>query len=65
SKKHFTAKTPRAQRERPAACGGFGVCGIPEVQVEGEYLGDPRDKDIRNCVPCDVNQIKKALKEAQ
>jgi hypothetical protein len=30
-----------------------------------ENLGDPRDKDIRNCVPCDVNQIKKALKEAQ
>lgn len=39
--------------------------GTPEVQVEGEYLGDPRDQDIRNCVPCDVNQIKKALKEAR
>jgi hypothetical protein len=39
--------------------------GIPEVQLEGEHLGDPRDKDIRDCAPCDVNQIKKALKEAQ
>jgi len=39
--------------------------GSPEALVEGEYLGDLRDRDIRNCVPCDVNQIKKALREAR
>jgi hypothetical protein len=44
----------------PGAAGGS-----PEVQVDGEYLGDPLDKDIRNCVPCDVNQIKKAIQEAR
>jgi hypothetical protein len=37
----------------------------PRIRVEGEYLGDIRDSNIRNCVPCDVNQIKKAIREAR
>lgn len=44
----------------PGAAGGS-----PEVTVEGEYLGDIRDRDVRNCVPCDVNRIKKAIREAR
>jgi hypothetical protein len=44
----------------PGAAGGS-----PQVQVDGEYLGDPRDSALHNCVPCDVNQIKKAIREAR
>jgi hypothetical protein len=43
-----------------------GADGAPSrIRVEGEYLGDIRDSNIRNCVPCDVNQIKKAIREAR
>jgi hypothetical protein len=36
-----------------------------EVRVEGEYLGDLRNRDLANCVPCDVSQIKKAIRETR
>jgi hypothetical protein len=39
--------------------------GSPEVRVDGEYLGDPRDRDVYNCLDCDVNKIKKAIREAR
>ena len=43
-----------------------GGAGAPtEVRVEGEYLGDIRNRDLANCVPCDVNQIKKAIRGAR
>ncbi len=43
-----------------------GATGAPiEVRVVGEYLGDLRNRDLANCVPCDVNQIKKAIREAR
>ena len=37
----------------------------PVVRVEGEYLGNPLDSDLHNCVSCDVNKIKKAIREAR
>ncbi|MBI5582261.1 MAG: hypothetical protein HY892_00405 [Deltaproteobacteria bacterium] len=39
--------------------------GSLEVRVVGEYLGDPRDKDVYNCLTCDVNKIKKAIREVR
>lgn len=43
-----------------------GATGAPmEVRVVGEYLGDLRNRDLANCLPCDVNQIKKAIREAR
>jgi hypothetical protein len=48
------------------------VSAVPEaagaplgVRVEGEYLGDLRNKDLFNCLSCDVNEIKKAIRGAR
>lgn len=39
--------------------------GQPAIRVEGEFLGDRRDEDIRNCLKCDVNKIKKAVRDVR
>lgn len=53
-------------RNRITVSAGPGAAGSsPEIQVTGEYLGDPRDRDVYNCMPCDVNKIKKAIREAR
>jgi hypothetical protein len=62
----YFSTNPAHHRNRITVSADPGVAGgSPEVQVDGEYLGDPRDRDIRNCVPCDVNRIKKAIREAR
>jgi hypothetical protein len=43
-----------------------GAVGAPPgIRVEGEYLGNPLDSDRRNCLPCDVNKIKEAIREVR
>jgi hypothetical protein len=37
----------------------------PGIRVEGKYLGDIRDSNLRNCLPCDVDKIKEAIREAR
>jgi hypothetical protein len=39
--------------------------GQPAIRVEGEFLGDRRDEDIRNCLKCDVNKIKNAVRDVR
>ena len=39
--------------------------GQPALRIEGEFLGDPRDKDIRNCLNCDVNKIINAIRDVR
>jgi hypothetical protein len=57
---------PAKHRNRITVTAVPGAAGdSPEVRVVGEYLGDLRDRDVHNCVPCDVNQIKKAIREAR
>jgi hypothetical protein len=43
-----------------------GAAGAPPgIRVEGEYLGNPLDSDRRNCLPCDINKIKEAIREVR
>jgi len=57
---------PDRHRNRITVSAVPGAPGAPtEVRVEGEYLGDLRNRDIGNCVLCDVNKIKKAIREAR
>jgi len=39
--------------------------GQPALRVEGEFLGDRRDEDVRNCLNCDVNRVRKAISQVQ
>lgn len=54
---------PAKHRNRITVSAVPAADGAPTViRVEGEYLGEMRNADLNNCISCDVNKIKKAIR---